>query len=130
MNITQLAIQMESEDTAENQQYREDIIREQNCFESEARKIVESKRDHSGWKRYMNAECKIVDDCTSPMCPLDIRLSHKEKQDALMCCEIENRKPIAVYEEQGEDRYEKAIMTELNVTETSDYVASENSCSN
>ena len=37
--------------------------------------------------------------------------------------EVDNMPVIAIYEDQGEVRYERAIMTELNVAEVSDYVA-------
>ena len=60
----------------------------------EARKIVDTKRDYSGWRRYMAGECNVSDDCTSPMCPLDIRLNPKEVEDAKLCCEIQGCKQV------------------------------------
>lgn len=57
----------------------------------EARQIVESKRDYSGFRRYMVSACKLSAICESCMCPLDIRLNATEKIDAEYRCKLENR---------------------------------------
>ena len=73
--------------------YEQSIREEQQSYEAEARKIVESGRDYSGWQRYMADDCKAFEGCTSPICPLDIRLSMKEIEDAEFACKVQNRKP-------------------------------------
>lgn len=57
-------------------------------------RIIESGRDYTGFRRYMVSDCNVVDDCTSPMCPKDIRLNDMERKDAEFCCKIQNRKPV------------------------------------
>jgi hypothetical protein len=81
--------------TQEIDYYEQADREERQSSEAEAaRQIVNDERDFSGWKRYMLDDCKVVKECTSPMCPLDIRLNPKEKENAELCCRIENRQPI------------------------------------
>lgn len=71
--------------------YEDELKAIQKEHEEEAREIIRNKRDYSNWKQYMGAQCKVADSCTTPMCPLDVRLTRKEKEDAVFICKVQGR---------------------------------------
>ena len=67
---------------------------EQEDFEQAAHAIAMATRDYPNFRRHMTGYCKVAKVCTSPMCPLDGRLSARDRCDAKFICAINKRKPV------------------------------------